>query len=70
MLVAESIYNKLLDVKIPHEDSAVSQFVTLSIGVTALIPKVDSEPSVLLTSADYALYRAKELGRNQIYQIG
>ena len=52
MLVAESIYNKLLDVKIPHEDSAVSQFVTLSIGVTALIPKVDSEPSVLLTSAD------------------
>jgi diguanylate cyclase (GGDEF)-like protein len=70
MLVAQSIGSKLLDLKIPHEDSAVSQFVTLSMGVTSLIPKVDSQPSVLLTSADYALYRAKELGRNQTYQIG
>lgn len=70
MLVAEAIRNKLLDLKLPHDDSAVSEFVTLSMGVTALIPKIDSLPSILLTSADYALYRAKELGRNQTYQIG
>lgn len=70
ILVAVSIQNKLNSLQLLHEDSAVSQFVTLSMGVTALIPKVDSLPSVLLTSADYALYRAKELGRNQIYQIG
>lgn len=70
MLVAQSIGSQLLDLQIPHEDSAVSQFVTLSMGVTSLIPKVDSQPSILLTSADYALYRAKELGRNQTYQIG
>jgi len=70
MLVAEAIRNKLLELKLPHEDSAVSKFVTLSMGVTALIPKIDSQPSILLTSADYALYRAKELGRNQTYQIG
>ncbi len=68
--VAEVIRQKLLDLKLPHEDSAVSKFVTLSMGVTSLIPKLDSQPSVLLTSADYALYRAKELGRNQTYQIG
>lgn len=39
-------------------------------GVTSLVPIADSHPSVLLTAADYALYRAKELGRNQTYQIG
>jgi len=70
MAIAEIIRQGLLELAIPHEDSAVSQLVTLSMGVTSLIPMVDSLPSVLLTAADYALYRAKELGRNQTYQIG
>jgi diguanylate cyclase (GGDEF)-like protein len=68
--IAESIRHQLSDLAIPHEDSPISQFVTLSLGVTCLTPKVDSNPSVLLTAADYALYRAKELGRDQTYQIG
>jgi diguanylate cyclase (GGDEF)-like protein len=68
--IAESIRHQLSDLAIPHEDSPVSQFVTLSLGVTCLTPKIDSNPSVLLTAADYALYRAKELGRDQTYQIG
>jgi diguanylate cyclase (GGDEF)-like protein len=70
MLVSESIRLGLLDLALPHEDSSVCEFVTLSMGVTCLIPKIDSQPTVLLTAADYALYRAKELGRNQTYQIG
>jgi len=70
MAVAEIIRQKLRELAIPHQDSAVSEYVTLSMGVTSLIPKLDSNPSVLLTAADYALYRAKELGRNQTYQIG
>lgn len=68
--IAETIRQKLSEFAIPHEDSAISKFVTLSLGVTALIPKADSNPSVLLTAADYALYRAKELGRDQSYKIG
>jgi len=68
--IAEIIKNGLLELALPHEDSLVSGFVTLSMGVTSLIPKIDALPSVLLTAADYALYRAKELGRNQTYQIG
>ncbi len=70
MLVANFIQQRLSDLAILHEDSSVSQFVTLSMGITSLIPNVDSQPSILLTAADYALYRAKELGRNQTYQIG
>ncbi|MEI6428072.1 MAG: PleD family two-component system response regulator [Pseudanabaena sp. ELA607] len=68
--VAEAIRNGVLEEKIPHEESKVNQYVTLSMGVSSLIPKVDAAPSVLITAADYALYRAKELGRNQSYRIG
>lgn len=70
VVIAENVRQGLIDLKMMHEDSSVSKFVTISMGVTALIPKADSHPSVLLTAADYALYRAKELGRNQTYQIG
>jgi len=70
MAIAKTIRQGLLELAIPHEDSAVSKLVTLSMGVTSLVPVTDSHPSVLLTAADYALYRAKELGRNQTYPIG
>ncbi|NUN64920.1 PleD family two-component system response regulator [Pseudanabaena biceps] len=68
--IAEVIREQLLKLALPHDDSKVSEFVTLSMGITSIIPIVDSQPSVLLTSADYALYQAKELGRNQTYTIG
>ncbi|MBD2175405.1 PleD family two-component system response regulator [Pseudanabaena sp. FACHB-1998] len=70
MSIADLIRDKLCELALPHEDSAVSDCVTLSMGLTSLIPKTDSQPAVLLTAADYALYRAKELGRNQTYRIG
>jgi diguanylate cyclase (GGDEF)-like protein len=70
VIIAESIRHQLAKMAIPHEDSPANEFVTLSMGVTCLMPKIDSNPSVLLTAADYALYRAKELGRDQTYQIG
>ncbi|PZV17358.1 MAG: diguanylate cyclase response regulator [Pseudanabaena sp.] len=70
MAIAQIIRQGLQELAIPHEASGVSHFVTLSMGVTCLVPTNDSDPSVLLTSADFALYRAKELGRNQTFQIG
>ena len=68
--ITETIRDELANLQILHEDSTVSEFVTLSMGVTSLIPILGSEPSILLTAADYALYRAKELGRNRTYPIG
>lgn len=52
--------------ELPHSESAVSPFVTLSIGVAELDPQTMDHFDQLLQRADQALYRAKSLGRNQV----
>ena len=52
------------DLKIPHEKSRVSPFVTLSIGVYVEKCGVSSDVKPLYDLADQALYSAKESGRN------
>jgi diguanylate cyclase (GGDEF)-like protein/PAS domain S-box-containing protein len=61
--VAQRIHSKLQG-SIPHPASPVADYVTLSIGVSVEVP-TGSSSERLLTEADRALYRAKELGRNQ-----
>jgi len=39
--------------------------VTVSIGVATLLPDMGSDPGMLVSCADNALYRAKEEGRNR-----
>jgi diguanylate cyclase (GGDEF)-like protein len=68
--IAEQIRLHVAKLAIPHEDSAIAAHVTISIGVATLQPRPNSEPAILITSADYALYRAKELGRNRVYTLG
>ena len=65
--VATNIYRAIDRQMIPHEKSLVSNHVTISLGITVFNgnPKI-SQDSVIHT-ADKALYRAKQLGRNQIY---
>ena len=65
--VATNIYRAIDRQMIQHEKSLVSNHVTISLGITVFNgnPKI-SQDSVIHT-ADKALYRAKQLGRNQIY---
>ncbi|GLR74494.1 GGDEF domain-containing protein [Aliivibrio sifiae] len=63
---AEHIKKSIEYLEIPHQKSAVSPFVTLSIGITTFdvnTPYKDNETAII--EADNALYYSKSNGRNQ-----
>jgi diguanylate cyclase (GGDEF)-like protein len=64
--IAATIQAGIRELEIIHAESAVSQYVTLSLGVATIIPNFDSSPQDLVIVADQALYEAKENGRNRI----
>ena len=64
--VATRILDAVTTLNILHPRSTVSNIVTLSIGISTLLPNEELHPFHLVGFADEALYRAKEAGRNQI----
>ncbi|MCW8397298.1 diguanylate cyclase [Legionella sp. PATHC038] len=62
---ADTLREAVYALKLPHPDSDVSRFVTISLGVAGCIPQND-DPTYLIRLADDALYRAKTLGRNRV----
>ena len=64
--VAQDVRKQIVNLKIPHDLSQVSEYVTLSLGVSSIIPNVDSSPELLIAAADQALYEAKASGRNRV----
>lgn len=65
VIVAEQIHSAIIGLDIPHQNSDVSDVVTISIGIASLLPNNIQDPSLLIKQADIALYRAKRQGRNQ-----
>ncbi|MEH1849146.1 MAG: PleD family two-component system response regulator [Nostoc sp.] len=63
--VAEVIQAGIKDLQIVHDASAVSRYVTLSMGVATVVPTWESSPSDLIVLADKALYQAKAGGRDR-----
>lgn len=66
MHVAERVKNKVESFHIPHCQSKVNPFVTLSQGVAAIVPNKETTARLLIATADRALYKAKAEGRNCI----
>ena len=67
--VAKKIAIQVNRLKIPHSESEVSDFLTLSMGVATVIPNSEILPESLIIASDYALYEAKKQGRNQIFVV-
>lgn len=65
--VASNIFKAVERLAIPHSQSLVDSNVTISLGFTVYKGEADTFKSDFLQRADQALYRAKQLGRNQIY---
>jgi diguanylate cyclase (GGDEF)-like protein len=63
--VAESIRQAVAANNLPHPSNPHGR-QTVSIGVTASVPRLDDTAVALLNLSDHALYRAKDLGRNRV----
>jgi diguanylate cyclase (GGDEF)-like protein len=66
LMVADSIQTAIASLAIPHENSDISELVTLSMGIASLIPSVEESAENLIMYADQSLYMAKKQGRNRV----
>ncbi|MDJ0555865.1 MAG: diguanylate cyclase [Microcoleaceae cyanobacterium MO_207.B10] len=66
--VAENILLEVQKLKIIHSKSPINKFVTISLGVSTMIPKPETSIAELISLADQALYHAKSQNRNCIVQ--
>ena len=64
--VAETCLQAIRDARIPHVTSNIEPYVTVSIGVSAMLPEYDKSATLLIEQADLSLYQAKQNGRNQV----
>ncbi len=63
--VAESIRTAVEGLEILNRSSTVGPVITLSLGVSSMIPTSTQPPDALIKDADNALYEAKRQGKNR-----
>ncbi|MCD6526102.1 MAG: diguanylate cyclase [Desulfuromonas sp.] len=64
--IAETARQKVEQLTIEHRTSDICPIVTLSLGVSSVIPSADTSSLELIKAADAVLYTSKENGRNRV----
>ena len=65
-LVAEKLRQTVAALKIPHISPTEGSCLTISIGLSTMVPQQGSDCRQLISAADKGLYLAKNNGRNQV----
>jgi diguanylate cyclase (GGDEF)-like protein/PAS domain S-box-containing protein len=68
--IAERCRNLIFKQQIPHAASDISQLLTISIGVSSIIPASNQQPKAFVEFVDSLLYQAKDSGRNRTVMAG
>jgi diguanylate cyclase (GGDEF)-like protein len=63
--LAEKMRKNIKALEIPHVNSTVNPYVTISLGVASIVPHPESSLEMLIEAADRALYQAKATGRDR-----
>jgi len=64
---AQKIKATVQSLQLPHSPSPISDWVTLSLGISSMVPLPELSLETLIKTADKAMYQAKRAGRNQYY---
>lgn len=64
--IAERCQKFIFKLQIPHQQSDVSQLLTISIGTGTIVPTHSHDLRDFIDSVDRALYQAKQQGRNRV----
>ncbi len=64
--MADAIRKEIQSMEIVHARSSVSRYITISQGISSIVPDDRYEPVDLIEVADRALYKAKALGRDRV----
>jgi len=62
--LAERIRSEIRNLKIVHDSSLIDSYVTISLGVSCVVPQKGKSSKTIVAAADKALYEAKKNGRN------
>lgn len=63
---SQRIFKALDELRIPHSNSTVGEWVSVSVGAATMIPQEHQTQSDLIEIADQRLYRAKSLGKRRV----
>lgn len=66
VVLAQALRESIASIKLPHKGSAISPYLSISVGCACMLPAAGGTYGELVQAADKALYAAKEKGRNRV----